>query len=72
MEFDLTLSLNLKCEEILDNRGPIMEQSNAKLDIRELLKGVEFNSLSNASNFFIQVLFIVPFPTLNRCKNVSN
>ena len=48
-----------------------MEQSNAKLDIRELLKGVEFNFLSNASKFIIQVVFIVPFPTLNRCKNVS-
>ena len=61
MEFDFTLSLNLKCEEILDTRGPIMEQSKAKLDILELLKGVEFNSLSNASKFIIQVLFIVPF-----------
>ena len=70
MEFDFTLSLNLKCEEILDNRGPIMEQSNAKLDIRELLKCVEFNSLSNASKLIIQVLFIIPFPTKKCPKNV--
>ena len=52
MEIDLTVSLNLKCEEIKDTGSPIMEQSRAKLNIRELLKGVEFNSLS------IHVIFI--------------
>ena len=47
-----------------------MAQTKPNLKIRALLKGVEFNSLSNAYKFEYMVLFIVPVLSLNRCKNV--
>ena len=36
-----------------------MEQSNAKLDIRELLKGVELNSLSIHVTFIKMTIHII-------------
>ena len=46
METDLTVLLNLKCEEIQEIRTPIMAGTADKFKILNLLKGVEFNSLS--------------------------
>ena len=46
MERDLTVLLNLKCEEIEEIGTPIMAQTKVILIFRELSKGVEFNSLS--------------------------
>ena len=47
-----------------------MEQSNAKLNIRELLKGVEFNSLSIHITFIkitIHIIIICAKISLKRC-----
>ena len=47
-----------------------MEQSNAKLDIRQLLKGVEFNSLSIHVTFIkitIHITIICAKIRLKRC-----
>ena len=46
MELDLTVSLNLKCEDIQDIVTPFIAESKPKLKIRVLPKGVEINSLS--------------------------
>ena len=46
MELDLTVLLNLKCEQILEIDTPIMAQTKVILKFRELSKGVELNSLS--------------------------
>ena len=46
MEFDLTVLLILKGEEILEIGTPIMAQTKVILKFRVLSKGVEFNSLS--------------------------
>ena len=70
MELDLPVSLNLKCEEIWDTGSPIMEQGNAQLDIRELLKGVELNSLSIHVTFIkitIHIIIICAKISFKRC-----
>ena len=46
MEIDLTVLLNLKCEEIQEIGTPIMAGTVDKYKILNLPKGVEFNSLS--------------------------
>ena len=46
IEVDLTVLLNLKCEEIQEFATPIMAESTDKFQIRKLPKGVEFHSLS--------------------------
>ena len=48
MEIDLTVLLNLKCEEIQDNGTPIMARTDDKFKILNLPEGVEFNSISNS------------------------
>ena len=50
MELDLTVSLNLKCEEIEEIGTQIMAQTKDILKFRELSKGVELNSLSKHVN----------------------
>ena len=70
MELDLTVSLNLKCEERLDTGSSIMEQSNAKLDIRKLPKGLELSSLSIHVTFIkitIHIMIICAKISLKRC-----
>ena len=46
MGIDLTVLLNLKCEEIQEIGTPIMAGTANKFKILNLPKGVEFNSLS--------------------------
>ena len=46
MEIDLTVLLDLKCEEIQEIGTPIMAGTAEKFKIMYLPKGVEFNSLS--------------------------
>ena len=46
MELDLTVLLNLRCEEIQEIGTPIMARTVYKFKILNLLKGVEFYSLS--------------------------
>ena len=46
MEIDLTVLMNLKCEEIWEIDTPIWAETKDKFQICNLPKGVEFNSLS--------------------------
>ena len=46
MEIDLTILLNLKCEEIQEIGTPIMTRTDDKFKILNLPKGVLFNFLS--------------------------
>ena len=50
MELDLTVLLNLKCEEIQEIGSAIMAQTKVILKFPELSKGVELNSLSKHVN----------------------
>ena len=50
MEINLTVLLNLKCEEIEEIGTPIMAQTKIIMKFRELSKGVELNSLSKHVN----------------------
>ena len=50
MELDLTVSLNLKCEEIQEIGTPILAQTKVIFKFRELSKSVELNSLSKYVN----------------------
>ena len=50
MEIDLTVLLNLKCEEIEEIGTPIMAQTKIIMKFRELSKGVELKSLSKHVN----------------------
>ena len=50
MELDLTVLLNLKCEDIGKIDTPTMAQTKVILKFRELSKGVELNSLSKHVN----------------------
>ena len=50
MEIDLTVLLNLKCEEIEEIGTPIMPQTKIIMKFREQSKGVELNSLSKHVN----------------------
>ena len=50
MEIDLTVLLNLKCEEIQEIGTPIMAQTKIILKFRKLSKGVELNSISKHVN----------------------
>ena len=50
MEIDLTILLNLKCEEIEEIGTPIMAQTKIIMKFPELSKGVELNSLSKHVN----------------------
>ena len=45
IELDLTVLLNLKCEELWEIGTPIMAQTKVIFKFRELSKGVEFNSV---------------------------
>ena len=47
MEIDLTVLLNLKCEEIEEIGTPIMAQTKVIFKFRELSKGVELNIYPN-------------------------
>ena len=57
MERDLTILLNLKCEEIQEIGTPIMAQTKIILKFRELSKGVKFNSLSIHVNLIYVTFF---------------
>ena len=52
MESDFTLRVNLKCEEIYDTGNPIMEQSEAKLDIQKLAKRCRVKLSIHTCNFY--------------------
>ena len=51
MEIDLAILLNLKCEVIQVIDTPILAETKDKFQIRNLPKGVKFNSLSIHVNF---------------------
>ena len=57
MELDLTVLLNLKCEEIYEIGTPIVEQTEVIFKFRELSKGVELNSLSKHVNLIYLTLY---------------
>ena len=50
MEIDLTVLLNLKCEEIEEIGTPIMAQTKIMMKFRELSRGVDLNYLSKHVN----------------------
>ena len=56
MEIDLTVLLNLKCEETQEIGTTFMAQTKIILKFRELSTGVEFNSPSIHANL-IKVKF---------------
>ena len=56
MELDLTVLLNIKCEEIWEIGTPIMAQTKVIFKFRELSKGVEINSISKHVNL---IYFVV-------------
>ena len=69
IELDLTVSLNLSCEEIKDTVTPIMAQTKPKLNICELSKGVKLKFLSihvNIIKITINYLIICAIIGLNR------
>ena len=70
MELDLTVLLNLKCEEIYEIGTPIMSQTKVIFKFRELSKGVELNSLSKHLNLIYLTFYyfmVKAIIGLNRC-----
>ena len=70
MESDLTVLLNLECEEIEEIGTPIMAQTKIIMKLRELSKGVELNSLyKHVHLIYLTFYYFMVKATigLNRC-----